>query len=237
MDKLRKIIIIYILVATVIFLAAIFIPRIIESSKKLPRATIENANIIEDTPAPIISDLETRIYAQIEIDTGKKINKGVIIRNEPHYENVTNGEVEEIFYIDIDEIQQSYMVYYRYNKSNEVMKEGEETEAVHDIILFCLTNEQNIKYSNSHCNNSQLPKEDELYRYLSPKTFTLKNGKEVKASFQQNRVISLQYESCEKTNLSGEAKTAIREWLKSYGLSDADFTFSYINEQTNCVVR
>ncbi len=175
----------------------------------------------------MIDNVESTVYQQLNVDLGAsvEIKRRVSgnIREESFYAFKDYSDVRfSKFIVDIENYKRSYMVLYGSNNS---------------VTLFCLSDPDDIIYSESACGNSMAIDQSEMYLYFLPYQYTLDDGRDVTLSFSDGKEVIAVVDSCNKTIDKAPIIAKAKEWVEGYGLNSADFTYKVPLSYSDCLMK
>ena len=237
MEKRNKIIAIIIVVGLVVFGAVMAIIN----SRATDKVVISELkkNLPENAPEYLVDSIEGGAYYQLGFDLGDDLNtssiNGVIRDGSAtifaDWGNTQAGK----FIVDMDSIKYSYLVYYSYGENSRIAS-GVMGE-YQGVLIFCLSNPDDIIYPESACGNSKATNQDELYLNLPDYQYALGDGREVTLSFSPGKEVMATVNHCGVTIDNAPIIAKAKEWVEGYGMEPSDFTYKVPLSYNDCLMK
>ena len=196
----------------------------------------------EEIPSEYFDEIEERLHNRLASDyEGIEITDDIYgeVREGTARIIQSGNEISFWFIVDVPSLEQSYRVYFTYNKGLD--EEADMTtsggERVTNAIFFCLSNEQDIIYQNSACSeNSKIQDEKDLYLYISPHEKKLPNERTATFSFAFDREVNILVSGCNDQVFDAAIEEA-KKWVKTIGLNPSDYKYNTILEYDKCLIK
>ncbi len=196
-------------------------------------------NLPENAPEYLVDSIEGGAYYQLESDLGDNLKassvNGVIRDGTAAVFASQNNTQAGRFIVDMDSIKYSYLVYYSYGENSKIAS-GVMGEYP-GVIIFCLSNPDDIIYPESACGNSKATNQDELYLNLPEHQYALDDGREVTLSFNSGKEVMATVDHCGTTINDTPIIAKAKEWVEGYGMEPSDFTYKVPLSYNDCLMK
>ena len=253
MDSSEKRWLIIAIISVLLLIVLIIVPNIRFDSDDLPRLKIKNwGELSSQMPEAYRERVEEVLYGQVDENLANDVpSSGAEIRVETQRAmEVDDGLMIGNFIVDIPKIEQSYIIQYFYSDGSEMLNSkfnnGEEFEVSASVVIYCVTNQEDIIYPNFICKDSRGAIDsdrlvDVFYlRYLLPHTIALDNNGEAVLEMEYNSGVprlKITVNGCENKKNIEEVEREARNWITDSGFNADNFTYNVLVKYDYCMIE